>query len=170
MGASESTLSSSQSTPILTPPLEEGSLTDILVRKVYSSSTPGTVDPKVLLELFSMYRDYQEEKTQKISTNQEEIENKIEVADALAIKLLQRLNYSVSAMKASSQKLSEVPALQVEIGELKGRLTEVINNCDALYRRIAAECPQCLRSSVKPFAVTAAAAIMLYPHYTTTQK
>jgi hypothetical protein len=38
---------------------------------------------------------------------QEEIENKIEVADALAIKLLQRLNYSVSAMKTSSQHLSE---------------------------------------------------------------
>ncbi|KAL5557582.1 hypothetical protein UlMin_039818 [Ulmus minor] len=184
MGASESTLSSSQrpsdeittvserseladpileklkslkiSAPILTSPPAEGSLTDILVRKASSSSAPGTVDPKVLLELFSMYRDYQEEKTQKISTNQEEIENKIEVADALAIKLLQRLNYSVSAMKASSQNLSEVPALQVEIGELKGRLTEVISNCDALCRRIAAEGPQSLRSSVKPFAVTAA--------------
>lgn len=35
------------------------------------------------------------------------MENKIEVADALAIKLLQRLNYSVSAMKTSSQHLSE---------------------------------------------------------------
>lgn len=30
----------------------------------------GIVDPKVLLELFSMYRDYQEEKTQKIRKNQ----------------------------------------------------------------------------------------------------
>lgn len=38
---------------------------------------------------------------------QEEIENKIEVADALAIKLLQRLNYSVSAMKTTSQNFSE---------------------------------------------------------------
>lgn len=37
---------------------------------------------------------------------QEEIDNKIEVADALAIKLLQRYNYSVSAMKATSQHLS----------------------------------------------------------------
>jgi hypothetical protein len=37
---------------------------------------------------------------------QEEIENKIEVADALAVKLRQRFNYSVSAMKSTSQHLS----------------------------------------------------------------
>ncbi|KAL5564350.1 hypothetical protein UlMin_027514 [Ulmus minor] len=189
MGASESTLSSSQrqsdkittiserseladpilkklkslniSTLILTSPPAEGSLTDILVRKASSSSAPGTVDLKVLLELFSMYHDYQEEKTQKISTNQ----NKIEVADALTIKLLQRLNYLVSAMKALHKIYQKcvVPTLQVEIGELKGRLTEVISNCDGLYRRIATEGPQSLWSSVKPFAVTAAAATMLYP-------
>ncbi|XP_060970590.1 uncharacterized protein LOC133037396 isoform X2 [Cannabis sativa] len=132
MGASESILSNSQSpideittvsekseiadpilqrlkslkisTPILTTPPTETSLTDILVRK---PSAPSTVDPKVLLELFSMYRDYHEQKAQEISKNQEEIENKIEVADALAIKLLQRLNYSVSAMKTTTQNLSE---------------------------------------------------------------
>lgn len=51
-----------------------------------------------------------------------------------------------------------VHSLQVEIGELKGRLTEVISNCDALCRRIAAEGPESLRSSVKPFTVPAAAA------------
>ncbi|KAK9948445.1 hypothetical protein M0R45_004018 [Rubus argutus] len=49
----------------------------------------------------------------------------MEVADALAVKLLQRFNYSVTAMKTSSQHLSGVHALQVEIGELKGRLTEL---------------------------------------------
>lgn len=37
---------------------------------------------------------------------QEEIENKIEVADALAIKLLQRYNHSTSTMKTASQHLS----------------------------------------------------------------
>ncbi|KAJ6420210.1 hypothetical protein OIU84_030174 [Salix udensis] len=184
MGASESSLSSSQqmideittvtersealdpvleklkslkiTRPILTSPLkEEGSLTDILVRKASSSSAPATVNPNVLLELFSVYRDWQEGKVQQISTKQEEIENKIEVADALAIKLLQRFNYSVSAMKTSSQHLSEVHSLQVEIGELKGRLTEVISNCDALCKRIDTEGPESLRSSFKPFATAA---------------
>ncbi|KAF3973336.1 hypothetical protein CMV_003242 [Castanea mollissima] len=184
MGTSESTLSSSQgpvdeittvsdrsevadpilerlktlklTTPILTSPPAESSLTDILVRKPSSSSAPATVNPKVLVELFSMYRDWQEQKTQMISKKQEEIVNKIDVADALAVKLLQRLNFSVSAMKTASQHLSEVHALQVDIGELKGRLTEVISNCDALCKRIASEGPESLRSSVKPFAIATA--------------
>lgn len=47
-----------------------------------------------------------------------------------------------------------VHALQVELGELKGRLTEVISNCDALCKRIAAEGPDSLQASVKPLAVT----------------
>lgn len=47
-----------------------------------------------------------------------------------------------------------VHALQVEIGELKGRLTEVISNCNALCRRIEVEGPESLRSSLKPFSVT----------------
>ncbi|KAL2348593.1 hypothetical protein Fmac_002593 [Flemingia macrophylla] len=137
--------------PILTSPPTEGTLTDILVRKPSSSSV--SVNPKVLLELFSMYREWQEKKAHEISKRQEEIENKIEVADALAIKLLQRFNHSTSTMKTASQHLSGVHDLQVEIGELKGRLTEVISNCDALCKRIAAEAPESLRSSIKPFVI-----------------
>ncbi|RWV85502.1 hypothetical protein BHE74_00050822 [Ensete ventricosum] len=38
---------------------------------------------------------------------QELIDNKIETADALAIKLLQRFNYSVSAMRLTAQSLAE---------------------------------------------------------------
>lgn len=38
---------------------------------------------------------------------QEEIENKIETADALAVKLLQRFNYSVSAMRSTANNLAE---------------------------------------------------------------
>ncbi|RZC52053.1 hypothetical protein C5167_020476 [Papaver somniferum] len=134
MGSSESTLSSSQqvdqittvtekpedgvdplleqlrslkiTTPILTSIPTENSFTDILVRKPYPSSAPGTLNPKVLLELFSMYRDWQERKTKTISQRQEDIENKIEVADALAVKLLQRFNYSVSAMRTTAHHLS----------------------------------------------------------------
>ncbi|KAG4912174.1 hypothetical protein JHK82_052759 [Glycine max] len=45
---------------------------------------------------------------------------------------------------------------QVEIRELKGRLTEVISNCDALCKRIATKGPESLVSSIKPFAVTTA--------------
>ncbi|KAG6394432.1 hypothetical protein SASPL_145016 [Salvia splendens] len=142
-------------TPILASAPPESTLTDILVRKPFSSTTSGTLDPNVLLELFTIYRDWQEEKAQKITKRQEEIENKIEVADALAVKLLQRFNYSVSAMKTTSNHLSEVHSLQVELGDLKGRLTEVISNCDALCKRIASEGPESLQSSVRPLAAVA---------------
>ncbi|AES95098.2 hypothetical protein MtrunA17_Chr5g0405231 [Medicago truncatula] len=142
--------------PVLTNPPTEGSLTDILVRRPSTSQASATVNPKVLLELFSMYRDWQEERVEEISKKQEDIENRIEVADALAVKLLQRYNHSTSTMKSASRHLSGVNSLQVEIGELKGRLTEVISNCDALCKRIEAEGPESLRSSIKPFAIAKA--------------
>lgn len=41
-----------------------------------------------------------------LSGLQEEIENRIEVADALAVKLLQRYNHSTSTMKSASRHLS----------------------------------------------------------------
>ncbi|KAG0466824.1 hypothetical protein HPP92_018404 [Vanilla planifolia] len=146
-------------TPLLTSPLpSESSLADILVKKSSSSSNSisGTLNPNVLLELFSMYREWQEEKTLKISQQQEEIENKIETADALASKLLQRYNYTVSSMKTTAHNLAKVHQLQVEVGKLKGRLTEVISNCDALCKRIVDEGPESLRTSNMPFSATAA--------------
>ncbi|KAL8240381.1 hypothetical protein R6Q59_013736 [Mikania micrantha] len=214
MGSSESTLISSQedgittvserfedvdpileklrslkiASPILTSASTDSSLTDILVRKPSTSSDTGIVDPKVLLELFSVYQQLQEKQAQNINKRQEEIENKIELADALALKLLQRYNYSLSAMKTASTHLAggillsyfinlkifdnflhhkfiklpdqitilqSVDELQVELGELKGRLTEVMSNCDALCKRIIAGGPEPLQSSIKPFAEAA---------------
>ncbi|CAF2037829.1 unnamed protein product [Brassica napus] len=122
-------------------------------RPILKSAPPreNTVDPQILAELFSIYREWQDSKAQEITNRQEDIENKIEVADALASKLVQRFNHSVSAMRTTSHHFSQVNGLQVELGELKGRLTEVINNCDTLCKRINAEGPQSLRSTVTPF-------------------
>ncbi|KAK5775053.1 hypothetical protein PVK06_042920 [Gossypium arboreum] len=149
--------------PILTTPPTDGSLTDILVRRPSSSSSQAAVNPKVFLELLSAYRDWQEEKAQTICKKQEDIEYKIEVADALTVKLLQSLNHSVSTMKTASQHLAEgnstfvlnnkIHTLQVELGELKERLTEVLSNYEPLCNRIAAGGPEPLRS-IKPFAVS----------------
>ncbi|KAK8606730.1 hypothetical protein V6N13_052492 [Hibiscus sabdariffa] len=50
-------------------------------------------------KLFSTYRDRQGEEAPMICKKQEEIEDKIKVADVLAIKLL---NYSVPTMKTTS--------------------------------------------------------------------
>ncbi|XP_020598342.1 uncharacterized protein LOC110037937 isoform X2 [Phalaenopsis equestris] len=143
-------------TPLLSSqPSSEGSLTDILVRKPSSSSNstiPGSLNPNILLELFSTYREWQTEKAKKISQKQEEIENMIETADALTGKLLQRFNYSVSSIRTASRSLTGVNQLQIEVGELKGRLTEVISNCDALCKRITTEGPESLRGSAVPFS------------------
>ncbi|KAG4114672.1 hypothetical protein ERO13_D12G060400v2 [Gossypium hirsutum] len=73
-----------KTSPILTTPPTDGSLTDILVRRPSSSSSQVAVNPKVFLELLSVYRDWLEEKAQTICKKQEDIEYKIEVADALA--------------------------------------------------------------------------------------
>ncbi|CAM0875022.1 unnamed protein product [Alopecurus aequalis] len=131
----------------------EPSFTDILVRKLStaSSAVSGNMNPNLMFELFAMYREWQEEMAKEISAKQGEIENKIETADALSVKLLQRFNYSVTSMRSTSHNLAEVHPLQVEVGELKGRLTEVISNCDALCKRITAEGPESLRTSVQPF-------------------
>ncbi|KAJ1701794.1 hypothetical protein LUZ63_001573 [Rhynchospora breviuscula] len=137
-------------TPLLKSPQSESSLTDILLKK--PSSASGTLDPNVLLELFSIYREWQEKKAKKISQKQEELENKIETVDALAAKLLQRFTHSVAAMRSTSQSLAEVYPLQVEVGELKGRLNEVISNCDALCKRISSLGPEALGATVTPFA------------------
>ncbi|KAF0902227.1 hypothetical protein E2562_014466 [Oryza meyeriana var. granulata] len=50
----------------------ESSLTDILVWKPSSCSaaTSGNLNPNVMFELFSMYREWQEEKAKKISQTQ----------------------------------------------------------------------------------------------------
>ena len=55
---------------------------------------------------------------------------------------------------ASYVSISAVHALQVELGELKGRLTEVISNCDSLCKRINSDGLESLRSSVTPFSAT----------------
>ncbi|KAI3669498.1 hypothetical protein L6452_40734 [Arctium lappa] len=179
MGSSESTLSSSQkgedgitivserletvdplleklkslriATPILTSKPTESGFADILVRKPQSSSDTGIVDPKVLLDLFSTYQEWQEQQAHNINKRQEELENKIKAVDALAVKLLKKYKFSASAMKTTSRHLSGVHQLQVEVGELKGRLTEVVSNCDGLCKRIAVEGPESLHSSVAPF-------------------
>lgn len=138
--------------PILKSPPTESTLTDILIRKSSSTSESGSFSPKIANELFSLYREWQEMTAKRISEGQEELENKIEIADALATKLLQRFNYSVSVMKTSATCFEDVYPLQVEVGELKGKLKEVLANYDSLCRRISAEGPDVLKASVIPFS------------------
>ncbi|MBA0688299.1 hypothetical protein Goari_006099, partial [Gossypium aridum] len=93
----------------------------------------------VFLELLSVYRDWQEEKAQTICKKQEDIEYKIEVADALATspKFKPLSFHNEDCFTTFSRR----------------RLTEVLSNYEALCNRIAAEGPEPLRS-IEPFAVS----------------
>jgi hypothetical protein len=88
--------------PILKSPPTESTLTDILVRKPSSTSDSGAPDPNTVFELFSLYREWQEDVAKRINQTQGELEHKIEIVDALAVKLLQRFNDSVTVMKSSA--------------------------------------------------------------------
>jgi len=138
--------------PILKSPPTESTLTDILVRKPSSTSDSGAPDPNTVFELFSLYREWQEDIAKRINQTQGELEHKIEIVDALAVKLLQRFNDSVTVMKSSATHFENVYPLQVEVGELKGKLKEVLANCDALCKRINVDGPDALRGSVMPFS------------------
>ncbi|XP_023746726.1 uncharacterized protein LOC111894866 isoform X1 [Lactuca sativa] len=138
-------------TSILTSEPSKSSLTDILVNRPSTSSDAVIVDPKVLMELYTTYQEWQEQQAHTFNKRQEEVENKIEIVNALAVKLLQTYTSSFTAMKTTSSHLWGVHELQVEVGELKGRLTEVISNCDGVCKRIVAEGPESLQSSIKPF-------------------
>jgi mRNA-degrading endonuclease toxin of MazEF toxin-antitoxin module len=55
-------------------------------------------------------------------------------------------------LKCCILKLCAVYPLQVEVGELKGRLNEVISNCDALCKRISSLGPEALGTTITPFS------------------
>ncbi|MBA0655538.1 hypothetical protein Goklo_008012, partial [Gossypium klotzschianum] len=134
--------------PILTTPPADGSLTDILVRRPSSSSSQGgpqekaqTICKKQVCHPLDKFCELENNCCSRMGglvLLWEDIEYKIEVADALA----------------TSPKFKPlIHTLQVELRELKERLTEVLSNYEALCNRIAAEGPEPLRS-IEPFAVS----------------
>nr|KAJ0210677.1 hypothetical protein LSAT_V11C400172250 [Lactuca sativa] len=80
-------------TSILTSEPSKSSLTDVLVNRPSTSSNTVIVDPKVLMELYTTYQEWQEQQAHTSNKRQEEVENKIEIEDALAIKFLQTYKF-----------------------------------------------------------------------------
>ncbi|KAL7603479.1 hypothetical protein Lser_V15G15919 [Lactuca serriola] len=80
-------------TSILTSEPSKSSLTDVLVNRPSTSSDTVIVDPKVLMELYTTYQEWQEQQAHTSNKRQEEVENKIEIEDALAIKFLQTYKF-----------------------------------------------------------------------------
>ncbi|KAG0504997.1 hypothetical protein M758_N003500 [Ceratodon purpureus] len=94
--------------PILKSPKGESSLTDVLLQRNVSQSVDyGTIDATTTAELLSLYQEWQRLTAAEVSKNQKEIGFKIDAVEAVAMKLLQRLNYSASVMKTSAVHLQD---------------------------------------------------------------
>eukprot|EP00249_Psilotum_nudum_P005135 c18611_g1_i1 orf=226-840(+) len=142
-------------TPILKSLPVESSLKDLLLRRSLSqrhAGEHGALDPTTTTQLLTLYQEWQRVTSQKIMENQEHLVNKIDAVEALAIKLLQQLNYSLSVMKTSAMHLENVNLLKVEVGEMKGKLMEVLENYDSLCKRVGAEEPDFVNLTVRSFS------------------
>ncbi|KAG0612510.1 hypothetical protein M758_6G033500 [Ceratodon purpureus] len=110
----------------------------------------AALDATTTAELLSLYQEWQRRNAAKVSKNQEEIGFKIDAVEAVAMKLLQRLNYSASVMKTSAAHLQDVEHLKVEVREMKRALNIVLGNYEALCKRVEMQGPEFLRGTTRP--------------------
>jgi len=110
----------------------------------------GALDASTTAELLALYQEWQRLTAAQVSKNQLEIGFKIDAVEAVAMKLLQRLNYSASVMKTSAAHLEEVQYMKVEVREMKQALNSVLDNYEALCKRIELQGPDFLRPINRP--------------------
>ncbi|KAG0504996.1 hypothetical protein M758_N003500 [Ceratodon purpureus] len=110
----------------------------------------GTIDATTTAELLSLYQEWQRLTAAEVSKNQKEIGFKIDAVEAVAMKLLQRLNYSASVMKTSAVHLQDVQYLKVEVREMKGALNIVLEKYESLCKRVELQGPDFLRGPTGP--------------------
>jgi len=110
----------------------------------------GTIDATTTAHLLSLYQEWQRLTAAKVSKNQEEIGFKIDAVEAVAMKLLQRLNYSASVMKTSATHLQDVEYLKVEVREMKRALNIVLERYETLCKRVEQQGPDFLRGTTRP--------------------
>ncbi|KAH8971907.1 hypothetical protein BDL97_02G167100 [Sphagnum fallax] len=127
--------------PLLKPPSVESSLTDILLQRNTSQSRSFEY------ELLEMYQEWQHVTAAQVSKKQAELGFQIEGVEAVAMKLLQRLNYSASVIKTSAAYLQDVQGLKVEVCEMKAGLNNVLESYEALCKRVEAQGPDFLQGT-----------------------
>ncbi|XP_024376651.1 uncharacterized protein [Physcomitrium patens] len=110
----------------------------------------AALDAATTAELLALYQEWQRLSAAEVSKNQEEIGFKIEAVEAVAMKLLQRLNYSASVMKTSAAHLQDVQYLKVELREMKRALNIVLGKYEALCKRVEQQGPDFLRGVTRP--------------------
>ncbi|KAH7441023.1 hypothetical protein KP509_03G021800 [Ceratopteris richardii] len=136
--------------PLLKSPPSEVGLKDLLLRHVHNSEH-GALDPTTTASLLTLYQEWQRVTSEKINKNQEDLSNKIEVVEALAMKLLQRFNSSLQLMKTSAADLEDVHTIKEEVKEMKRKFDNMLLQYDSLVKIMNAEGPDFLRADIKPF-------------------
>ncbi|XP_024395136.1 uncharacterized protein [Physcomitrium patens] len=144
--------------PLLKSPVGESSLTDVLLERNFPQSRSvdyGSLDATTTAQLLSLYQEWQRLTADQVSKKQEEIGFKIDAVEAVAMKLLQRLNYSASVMKTSAASLQDVQYLKVEVLEMKKALNIVLEKYEALCKRVEQQGPDFLSGPTRAPAFTA---------------
>ncbi|KAJ7557378.1 hypothetical protein O6H91_05G124500 [Diphasiastrum complanatum] len=155
--------------PLLKAPSTESSLTELLLKRSPSQGPAveyGAVDPTTTAELFALFHQWQKDAAIKISNKQEDLGFKIDAAEALAMKLLQRFNYSASTMKTSALHLQEVHALKDDVKNMKQKLNEVLANYEGLCKRIDDNGPDYLKTSTRRFSAADLEAVRVHARST----
>ncbi|CAM6086173.1 unnamed protein product [Calypogeia fissa] len=139
-----------QVTPILKSQTADASLTEILLRRS-SSQASEALDPTTTVKLFQLYQEWQRSTAARVGKNQEELGYKIIGVEELSMKLLQRLNYASRVMEASATNFQEVHSLQIEISEMKRKLTKTLQDYEQLSQKVDALGLQ--NRIIKPLAI-----------------
>lgn len=138
--------------PLLNLRPSDTGLKDLLLRHAHDSEH-GSLDPTTTASLLTLFQEWQRVASEKIHKNQDDLKNKIDVVEALAVKLLQRFNSSLQVMKASATKLEDVHSIKTELKEMNSRLQEALEQYNTLVKSIKAEGPDFLRSDAKPLVM-----------------
>ncbi|KAL3685312.1 hypothetical protein R1sor_003334 [Riccia sorocarpa] len=139
-------------TPIFKASSGDNTLTDLLVRRTPSESTPDALDPSTTAKLFALYQEWQRLTAANIAKNQEELGYKIIGVEELTLKVLQRMNYASRVLETSATHLKYVDTLQVEVTEMKRSLTETIGKYEGLCRQV--EDMGLHESNIRPISIS----------------
>ncbi|KAL3682133.1 hypothetical protein R1sor_000155 [Riccia sorocarpa] len=138
--------------PIMKASSGDTTLTDLLVRRTSSQSTPEALDPSTTAKLFALYQEWQRLTAANVAKNQEELGYKIIGVEELTLKILQRMNYASRVLEASATHLKSVQTLQVEVTETKRSLTETLGKYERLCRKV--EDMGLHESNIKPVSIS----------------
>jgi hypothetical protein len=119
----------------------------VQIQQCFIRLAVGSSNASTTAELLEMYQEWQRVTATQVSKKQAELGFQIEGVEAVAMKLLQRLNYSASVIKTSAAYLQDVQGLKVEVREMKAGLNNVLESYEALCKRVEAQGPDFLQGT-----------------------